>query len=467
MCIWWPLALTVLVFSSNLSAETIDDDIFVKEDGINYEMVNEIRPGNFRILYENLQKSVQHQIEVVRNFQTKSGDYGGVLKETTRLLEFDSRQQSLVLVLDKAVQNEHFVHRLLYNFDILLEPLPVYNYVAVIFNEKGFSPPLVTIDLWEFRSKFVDHKNVVSTRPRRTLSAIREALEVAIPYSNVIVITDNVPMDSHELYKVQNLAEIKQSSITFVIDAAKVNTSDSDLDVFKELVKMTNGNFIFLTLPDNYESVDMASMMNKFFKIDMQLIDALDIEGELEAELFIDSSISECTVVVMGQNPKLRILDPSNQTYNGKPDFETSNLLVLRMFDATMLGKWTITVSIANMGLLRIFANSLVRFRMGFSEKPPMDFTDTFIQPKLNAENILTVLLAAGSVDARPSHVIFEAMEDNFRYDLERINSTSMFITKSFYQPNLFRVYLYGTCAFGLPMKRLISTYIRRTVDCK
>ncbi|CAF0824612.1 unnamed protein product, partial [Didymodactylos carnosus] len=270
----------------------------------------------------------------------------------------------------------------------------IYDYILIPFHDPEIGPILRTRDSARFQRGLQDL--IVQGGgdcPEMVISAVKTALEYALPNSFIYVFTDARSKDYHLIDSVLKLIQEKQSQIVFVMTGDCGNQSHQGYQVFHKVAATSSGQVFTLKKQQVSEILNFVQHTIQARKVNILALDKQSRDKFIYT-IPVDSQLLEFTISVSGSNPQVVLTDPTNTIINQR----TWLTRLLRLKEVYILnvkhplaGEWKIQVTSSSAHSIRITGLSSLTFSHGFSREPVSDLSLTTRQPLKGLQTHLTV----------------------------------------------------------------------------
>ena len=219
--------------------------------------------------------------------------------------------------------------------------------------------------------------------PETSLGAIKLALEVSLPNSQIYVFTDAEAKDQHLLPDVLNLIQEKRSRVIFVLTGDCGNASSPGLRVYQDIAFSSSG------LVFNIRKRDVGEMLKAVEKsLQANKVNILSTNtpraASTDYQVVVDPGLRQLMVAVSGKDCRLELRDPDGFLFTRQRGLQ--ELLSLKSakivaVDRPPPGLWNITVSGSGAHTLRITGLSSVKFDSGFGLEPIRQQSEAGFRP--------------------------------------------------------------------------------------
>jgi hypothetical protein len=320
-----------------------------------------------------------------------------------------------------------------------------------------------TTQLFEKMNKIHVHSTNNSDCPEPALNAIQISLEKVLYKSQVFVFTDDIAKDVWLMNDVKRLIQEKQASISFFITKGCTKRTNPGYNHFKELANISGGQVYFLSEDD---ITKMLQVIGQNIDPNRDVVHAETFENETQATYVVGENTKVLTISITGLHPEVTFIGPNNQTVLLKPQLDLENVQVYQVSNPKP-GPWVIDAKIQDVaGQFEISEVSPLSFKFGFASTTPKNIKETFFRPLKWIKNYLAVAPLNMPAGYTFTHISIDSDKGSSQYALHE-SEPGLYITQSFFQPDQFKVTIYGKDAKGNQLKRLISTAIQPEIECK
>ena len=262
---------------------------------------------------------------------------------------------------------------------------PLSNYVLVPFHDPDVGPVLQTTNPKLFQKHLRDlYVQGGGDCPEMAITAIKLALEVALPFSFIYVFTDARAKDYYLTDQVLSLIQQKQSQVVFVMTGDCNDTNHPGFKAFEKIAATSSGQVFLLRKSEVNQVLNFVRVAIQTRKVNLVSVDTDPNRYKNVYTLPIDSKLQEITVSLSGGGAKLGIKNPQGKTIGVK-----NGLNILLSLDNVFVanyyrpepGIWKIQVVSDKPHTVRITGLSSLNFVYGFSKMPTSDFAVAVRRP--------------------------------------------------------------------------------------
>lgn len=295
--------------------------------------------------------------------------------------------------------------------------------------------------------------------PELAISGLREGLRHALPNSFAFVLTDASAKDYDQFEVTNNLVQLTQTSVNFLITGNCGHHGRPEMEVYNKLARSSNGQ-VFDMNSDDIQDVMWAirNQMNDDF-VSLKSVD--NTESGISRFFFsVDNSITDLSVSLTGNAPYISIEDSQQNKVVGTQNLELTNVRIIGI-NKPIPGQWIILVGSTSAHSLRLGARSNVQFDFGFSVNNATRISETSFQPLREHQNILTIFVSDSSMIHSLNSIDIISPTTSIALPLMKIKD-NVYATKHFDIPlDSFKIGLNGVDLSGNIIERLLSTSIQ------
>lgn len=295
--------------------------------------------------------------------------------------------------------------------------------------------------------------------PELAISGLREGLRHALPNSFAFVLTDASAKDYDQFEVTNNLVQLTQTSVNFLITGNCGHTNGPQMEVYNKLARSSNGQ-VFDMNRDEIQDVMWAirNQMNDDF-ISLRSIDN-EVSGSSRIDFFVDNTITDLSVTLTGKAPFIAIEDPQNNTVVRTQNLELTNVRIIGI-NKPVPGQWSIEVKSSSAHSIRLGARSNIKFDFGFSLSSAIRISETSYQPLRGQQNMLSVFVSNPVMIQSLDFITIISSTMSKKLSLTK-TSYNVFATEHFDIPtSSFKIELGGVDLSGNKIERLLSTSIQ------
>lgn len=295
--------------------------------------------------------------------------------------------------------------------------------------------------------------------PELAISGLREGLRHALPNSFAFVLTDASAKDYNQFEVTNNLVQLTQTSVNFLITGNCGHQNQPQMEVYYKLARSSNGQ-VFDMNRDEIQDVMWAirNQMNDDF-ISLRSIDN-DVTGKSKVIFFVDNTITDLSVTLTGQTPFIAIEDSQNNTVVRTQNLELTNVRIIGI-NKPVAGQWSLEVSSSSAHSIRLGARSNIKFDFGFSLNSATRISETSYQPLRGQQNMLSIFVSNSLMIQSLDFVYIVSSTISNQLQLMKTND-NVYATEHFDIPlGGFKIELAGVDLSGNTIERLLSTSIQ------
>ncbi|CAO1391663.1 unnamed protein product [Diamesa hyperborea] len=310
--------------------------------------------------------------------------------------------------------------------------------------------------------------------PEMSLSGLKAGIQYGLPKSIVYVITDATAKDHNKYNETVKKLIRKKSTVNFLLTGDCGKRNSDGYKAYTNIARLSNGQ-VFHIETDGIEKVLMALRITMKDSYTLNQNGRTVLPGTSFMPFSVDSTITDISIRLCGEGPKLTIKNPLNQIVIG--DVLTLENLQIVSFKNPMVGKWTIDAESSSEYTIQIESNSKLKFEYGFSSSIPRNRRATSGQPQKGAKNYLTFFVSDPSKIGYLSKATLMSdktdkagrtrreihIDNEIEFNLIKI-SDHIYATEPFEAPEgMFKVQLHGVDSNGNDIERLVSTSVEAT----
>ncbi|KAJ8038941.1 Hemicentin-1 [Holothuria leucospilota] len=267
---------------------------------------------------------------------------------------------------------------------------PLYNFVLVPFHDPRVGPVTETQD----QSLFLRQLNDIYVHgggdcPEMSVTAIKVALELSLPGSQIYVFTDARSKDYNKTNQVLKLIQEKESQVVFVLTGDCNESSHEGYQAYEQIAATSSGQVFLLNKSDVEEVLRFVELSVQTRKV--HLISTDMKQGAVQYHwLPVDTRLRQFTISVSGDNPNIMLRGPGGEVIpvlpnnpDDPPDgpyleelLTLGKAYIVAMRNSTP-GLYRLNISSTSSSTLRVQGISLLDFSYGFSREPTTNLNHT------------------------------------------------------------------------------------------
>lgn len=295
--------------------------------------------------------------------------------------------------------------------------------------------------------------------PELAISGLREGLRHALPNSFAFVLTDASAKDYDQFEVTNNLVQLTQTSVNFLITGDCGDSGRPEMEVYSKLAQSSNGQ-VFDMNRDEIQDV-MWAIRNQMLDDFVSLKSVDNTESGISTLFFsVDNTITDLSVTLTGNAPVIVIEDSQNNIVVGTQNLELTNVRIIGI-NKPIPGQWSIEVESSSAHSIRLGARSNVQFDFGFSLNSATRISETSFQPLREQQNILTIFVSDSSMIHSLNSIDIVSSTTSIALPLTKTKD-NVYATERFDIPlDSFKIGLNGVDMSGNKIERLLSTSIQ------
>ncbi|XP_071821894.1 hemicentin-1-like isoform X3 [Apostichopus japonicus] len=257
---------------------------------------------------------------------------------------------------------------------------PLYNFVLVPFHDPRVGPVTETQDQDLFLSQLNDiYVHGGGDCPEMSVSAIKVALELSLPGSQIYVFTDARAKDYNKTKDVLKLIQDKESQVVFVLTGDCNNSAHEGYTAYEQIAATSSGQVFHLNKSDVEEVLKFVELSVQTRKV--HLISTDMSQGAVQYHwLPVDTRLRQFIISLSGDNPNIMLRAPNGDVIPVVPNSPENPPTGPYLEELLTLGKayivairnstpgvYRLNVSSTSSSTLRVQGISLLDFKFGFS----------------------------------------------------------------------------------------------------
>ncbi|CAO1403227.1 unnamed protein product [Diamesa tonsa] len=235
---------------------------------------------------------------------------------------------------------------------------PIFNYVLSVFRDPDNDRVVRASSPEEFLENL---DNIEFTGggdcPEMSLGGLQAGIQYGLPKSIVYVITDATAKDDNKYIETVRKLVHKKSTVNFLLTGDCGKRNSDGYFAYKNIARHGNGQ-VFHIDTDGIEKVLMALRITMKDSYTLNQNGRTVLPGTSFMPFSVDSTITDISIRLCGEGPKLTIKNPLNQIVTG--DVLTLENLQIVSFKNPMVGKWTIDADSSSEYTIQIESNIIV-----------------------------------------------------------------------------------------------------------
>ncbi|XP_077294196.1 hemicentin-1-like [Arctopsyche grandis] len=280
---------------------------------------------------------------------------------------------------------------------------PIANYVLVTYADPDVGPAMITKDKDAFRASVQSIVANISAGvnldcDELAISAIKMAVENALPNSYVYVMTDACAKDYYLGDQVVELVQRKMIRVMFLLmhDICLEDEEENlTYKVYEKIAEASSGQLFVMS-----NITDVSSILN-FVNTETVEVDVVDLEtiespsGYNQKHMVeVDASMKKISAVVSGRKPELYVINPAGKVVTDEKQVVTTlNLTNIKAIEVLSpeTGEWTFVHGSDGKHTSKYAGVSKLTFDYGFSSFTTNKLSDTTSVPVKGSQVLLLI----------------------------------------------------------------------------
>jgi hypothetical protein len=298
--------------------------------------------------------------------------------------------------------------------------------------------------------------------PELALKGIQNALEHALSNSIAFVFTDASAKDFELFDTILPVIQEKQVTINFIItEGCSDDPTEPGFEVYQKIADASEGQ-LFRLSKDGVKEILLA--LTKTLEPDYVTLASISFDkaGESDTPIAVDSTFSELSVSLSGDDSSLSIRDDADEEVETRPGFTSKNAKFLSF--SVSKPKYRILAKAGSAYSIRVGGKSDLQIDFGFSRSKPNSLKDTTYQP-LPGRNVLSIFVSNRSLIKCITRAFLISTDDNDWFEIKVLlkwHKKDIVLSEPMDLPSkMFKIKVVGYDASGKLIERIISSGIQ------